>query len=372
MERFRDELEGPEDLRAIEDIQSLQALIESFATLQSAAPRQQPGITSVNRLGPKLKFVDDFSAVLALCFGANATLTAAMWGSIRLILSYASSAAEIFQDVLDMLEDLSLTLPRFHMYESTLPMTRSFQTALVDVYTEVICFYARAIHFLRSNPHAILRKTEWQSFKNDFSRTIMRIRRMTPAVETEADMARMAKDERNYKEVLDLMNSIKVGKGAWGDADMRFNNIPHPMNAKFSGRDSMLESVDSAIMEPDESSASLRSVALFGLGGVGKTQIAIQFAYRNMDKFDVVLWVAADNAISIGQSLKAAAEGLNLFDADDDTKDAAVAVWKVKNWLSSTSKCDSFQGKGPTYMLNRDPKSLPGCSYSTTPTTQPP
>ena len=126
-------MKGPEDLNAIEGIQSLQDLIGSLASIQSAAPRQQPGITSVSRLRPKLKFVDDFSAVLALCSGANATLTAAMWGSIHLILSYASSAAEIFHDVLDMLEDLGLTLPRFHLYESTLPMSLPFQTALVDV-----------------------------------------------------------------------------------------------------------------------------------------------------------------------------------------------------------------------------------------------
>ena len=339
LERFRDELEGPEDLKAIGNIQSLQDLIDSFASLQSAAPRKQPGVISLNRLAPKLKFVDDFSAVLALCFGADATLTATVWGSIRLILSHASAAAETFQDVLDMLEELSLTLPRFHRYESTLPMTRSFQTALVDVYTEVICFYARAIHFLRENPNAILRKVDWQSFKNDFSRTIMRIRRMSPAVEIEADMARMAKDELNYKEVLDLMHAIKVGKGTGAEDKVRYNNIPHPINSKFSGRDDVLEKVDAAIVDPDGTSSSLRSLALFGLGGVGKTQIAIQFAYRNLDKFDVVLWVAADNAISIGQSLKTVAEGLNLFGADDDTKDAAAAVWKVKNWLSSTSKC---------------------------------
>lgn len=339
LERFRDELEGPDDFKAVENIRSLQDLVDSFASLQSAAPRQQPGIPSVNRLAPKLKFVDDFTAVLALCFGADATLTAAMWGSIRLILSYASSAAEIFQDVLDMLEDLSLTLPRFHLYESTLPMTASFQAALVDVYTEVICFYARAIHFLRTNPHAILRKAEWHSFKNDFSRTILRIRRMTPAVETEADMARMAKDELNYKEVLDLMNAMKVGKGPGGDAKVRYNNIPHPMNTKFTGRHDILEKLDTAIVDLAGSQASLRSIALFGLGGVGKTHIAIQFAYQNLDKFDVVLWVAADNAISIGQSLKIVAESLNLFGAGDDTKDAAAAIWKVKNWLGSTSKC---------------------------------
>lgn len=156
-------------------------------------------------------------------------------------------------------------------------------------------------------------------------------------------MVRMAKDERSYKEVLDRTNTMEVGKGSADEAKMQYNSIPHPINAKFSGRDDVLEKVDAAIgNNPAGGPASLSSVAPFGLGGEGKTQIAIQFAYRNLDKFDVVIWVAADNAISIGQSLKTVAEGLNLFGADDDTKDAAAAMWKVKNWLSSRSKCIFF------------------------------
>jgi hypothetical protein len=51
-----------------------------------------------------------------------------------------------------MLEELSLTLPRFQVYEQTVPMDPQLQQALLDVYCVIICFYARAIHFLRSNP----------------------------------------------------------------------------------------------------------------------------------------------------------------------------------------------------------------------------
>lgn len=109
-------------------------------------------MTLLNGLAPKMKFVDDFSAIIALCFGADATLTAMVWGSIRLILTPASSAGDTLQDVLDMLEELSLTLPRFRVYEDTLPMNRQLESALADVYTEVICFYARTIHFFRVLP----------------------------------------------------------------------------------------------------------------------------------------------------------------------------------------------------------------------------
>ena len=89
-----------------------------------------------------------------------------------MILTLAASANDTLRDVVDMLEELNLTLPRFRYYEKSLPIDESFETALADVYTEVICFYARAIHFYQSNPHALLRRNAWADFQGDFSKTI--------------------------------------------------------------------------------------------------------------------------------------------------------------------------------------------------------
>jgi anion-transporting ArsA/GET3 family ATPase len=270
--------------------------------------------------------------VLAVCFGADATLTAAVWGSIRLILTHASNAAETLQDVLDMLEELSLTLPRLQVYEQTLPLNRQLQKALVDVYCEIICFYARTIHFFSVHPHPVLRKHAWVDFRNDFSRTTLRIKRMSSAVESQADVVRMQKDEARFKEVLELLSSIKHTESR---PQTRYNNIPFPSNPKFSGRKDVLEVVHQAL-DPQTISSSLKSMALFGMGGVGKTQIALQYAYQAVNQFDIVLWVAAENEISISQSFRAIAEGLELLRTDDETKDSAAAMLKVKNWLVTT------------------------------------
>ncbi|KAJ9144548.1 Tetratricopeptide repeat-containing [Pleurostoma richardsiae] len=334
LEKYRDELQGAEDFQTIQTVHSLDELIASLTSIQSTTSGNYSGVIALKRLAPRLKFVDDFSAVLALCFGADAALTAAVWGSIRIILGHASSAVETLQDVLDMLEELSLTLPRFQAYEQTLPLNRQLQHALVDVYCEIICFYARAIHFLRSNPHLVVRKNSWQAFHNDFSRTIMRIKRMSSIVESEADVARMRQDEVRYKEVLELMNTMEVGK-AVDPNPVRFNNIPFPANTKFSGRADILSSIHKAF-NPGTTTLSVRSMALFGMGGVGKTQVALQYAYQNLDQFDVILWIAAENAIAIGQSCRLIAEELGLLDSGDETKDSAAATWKIKNWLGTT------------------------------------
>ncbi|KAK5630391.1 hypothetical protein RRF57_006106 [Xylaria bambusicola] len=333
-EGYRLELQGVENYQAIPNVGSLEELVESFAQIQAKSPGARSGIYSLNRLAPKLKFVDDFSAVLALCFGANAGLTAAVWGSIRLILGHASSAADTQRDVLDMIEELSLSLPRFRVYEKTVPLNRHLQQTLVDAYSEIICFYARTIRFLRNNPHISLRKNEWQTCREDLSITIKRIKRISSVIESEADMARMRNDEVRYKEVLELLSDMKTGQT---DSNKRvlFNNVPYNSNAKFTGRADILDAIQK-VLKMNTPSSTPKSMALFGMGGVGKTQIAVQYAYRNLQDFEAILWVTADNAIAVSQSFRTIANGLGLFETSDDETDAAAAVWKVKNWLITT------------------------------------
>ncbi|CAP73124.1 uncharacterized protein PODANS_2_5390 [Podospora anserina S mat+] len=73
------------------------------------------------------------------------------------------------------------------------------------------------------------------------------------------------------------------------------------------------------------------------MGGVGKTQIATQYAYQSLDKFDAVLWMASDNAIAIGQSFRTVAGGLGLLGTDEETKDAAGA--SIETLTCSDTTC---------------------------------
>lgn len=298
--------------------------------------REQTSLSSVYRLGPKLKFVDDFSAIIALYFGADTTLTALAWGSIRLTLAHAFSATDSLQDIMNMLEELSLTLPRLKVYEKSLPMDRALETALLDVYTEVICFYARSIHFFRINPHVLLRQGAWEKFQFDFARTIRRIKTMSAIVESEADLARMRVEDVKYKEVLELMDDLKKTK-IHDENAIRCHHIPSELNSRFWAREQALKAID-AVLKPDHRANTLRSFALYGMGGVGKTQIALQYANRNREHFNVILWIAADSTIRIGQSFIDIVKCIGLVTNDEDIQDTVTATLKVKSWLASSSK----------------------------------
>lgn len=56
--------------------------------------------------------------------------------------------------------------------------------------------------------------------------------------------------------------------------------------------------------------------ALRGMGGVGKTHIAIEYAHRFGDDYSAVWWVSAENAGSIGEQLAALGADLGCVEAD--------------------------------------------------------
>ena len=81
-------------------------------------------------------------------------------------------------------------------------------------------------------------------------------------------------------------------------------------NKDFYGRDSILQQLDQALLPSDSSFSSEselkentphKHVVLCGMGGLGKTSIATEFAFRHVDDFDAIFWVRADEVAKLGQ-----------------------------------------------------------------------
>lgn len=336
VERYRDELDEKGDYQDIVEDGSFQGLLTHAESIKTLIPTGRESLLSFNRLGAVLRFVDDFSAVVALAVGADATLTAVIWGSIRLILTLAVSAGETLNDVVDMLEELSLTLPRFRDYERNLPLDKSFEIALLNVYTEAICFYARTIHFFRSHPHDVPRRRAWAELRLDFDRTIRLMKRLTAIVESEADQARMRAEKHKYGEVLDLMKNMKDARIEDKPATKYFA-VPQEPGHRFWGREDALKSITDALETPLTMNEP-KSFALYGMGGVGKTKIALRYAIESRQRYHAVFWISADNTISMGQSFRDVAIMLGLSSTEEEEQDSAAAILKVRKWLDESSK----------------------------------
>ena len=75
--------------------------------------------------------------------------------------------------------------------------------------------------------------------------------------------------------------------------------IPVAPNNSFFGREDILDEIEQRL-QPRQTDGA-RSVALHGLGGVEKTQIALRYPYSKVGELDVVLWVDAADPDSAGK-----------------------------------------------------------------------
>ncbi|EJP60972.1 protein kinase subdomain-containing protein [Beauveria bassiana ARSEF 2860] len=153
--------------------------------------------------------------------------------------------------------------------------------------------------------------------------------------------------------------------------------VPFQKNLRFVGRASLLDKLEAALIAKERPS----KISLFGLGGVGKTQVALELAYRTRAKYPQcsVIWIPTNNAARLRQAYIDAAEQLGIAVTDDksDVKQLvqrhlsqeSAGRWLLiydnaddfDAWIPSTGSQDGLRG-----LLEYVPRSNQGCVVFTT------
>jgi tetratricopeptide (TPR) repeat protein len=87
-------------------------------------------------------------------------------------------------------------------------------------------------------------------------------------------------------------------------------NVP-ARNPNFTGRGELLQALRGQLAET-ATGAVVQAEAIHGLGGVGKTQLALEFAHRFAADYDLVWWIPAEQPVTISGRLAALARRLEL------------------------------------------------------------
>ncbi|TGJ83408.1 hypothetical protein E0Z10_g5367 [Xylaria hypoxylon] len=193
------------------------------------------------------------------------------------IKELTGAIAYTFTDILaiiaEMITDLTDQLPLFEQYRSLFPTAYELEEPILELYFNYVGFCIDVVTFLRSK--------RWKA--NLRRQPIM-------------------------------------------------NGIPFDRNFRFQGREAVLDDLHK-VLRPNDGvvgKSGQKSCVIHGIGGVGKTQVALEYTYRYREDYSRIFWVRAETGVELSTSFASFARSL--------VPDSAVFyqltnVKQVRDWM---------------------------------------
>lgn len=137
------------------------------------------------------------------------------------------------------------------------------------------------------------------------------------------------------------------------------HHLPPP-NPEFVGRQGLL---DALAQDVQEGQPSILTQTIAGLGGVGKSQIALAYAHAHRQTYDLIHWLTADPETTLLEGMRDLGRQLHL--PVDASPDIGSAVTMVNGWLAQTERrwlliVDNVDEMAPARLRQLLPGSGPG------------
>ncbi len=116
-----------------------------------------------------------------------------------------------------------------------------------------------------------------------------------------------------------LPSSTPVASSLW--------HLPFRRNTLFTGREAILTHLHTLF-----SIKRTLVLALSGLGGIGKTQTALEYAYRFRHEYHTVIWLNAESHTTLVADCRSLLRRLHLLQQDEQQQEHSFEVFK--DWLS--------------------------------------
>lgn len=140
-----------------------------------------------------------------------------------------------------------------------------------------------------------------------FEKHDIRLRRCTSRVRDEVDTAHMQFVQTQLAAIGSIIDAAPTPR--YLELHI-IRIIPHSRNERLFGRQSILDHMGRYLLP--SGAQKQRIFALSGLGGSGKTQIALEYTYRHLDDYKVVIWILADSLEKIGRGFEETAEMMGM------------------------------------------------------------
>ncbi|KAG5746479.1 hypothetical protein H9Q72_011927 [Fusarium xylarioides] len=302
VERFRNQLSAAdrESLRLIETKAERQGSVDILGRKSSVFGDGK----NLNLLSHVMELMRPIATVADAIAPVACVPSSSIWGAFGLIIEMTQSKKEVIEAILNNYKALFAAAPRMEGYlnDENLMRSKILQHTVQEVFEEFLNITMRCIKIFGKNESSsldIMKKIQWMRYKKDLKRSLDRIIKLTKNVDREADKAMQAR-------------------------------VVQAMERKSDGTQrTFRRRCQKAVQDSGEQ----QSLVLYGLAGIGKTQVALQYAHLYQGEHDACFWITCDNRVKISKDIAEMARQLGLSDED---RGHNIAI--VNEWMSTTDQ----------------------------------
>ncbi|KAL4821140.1 hypothetical protein BDW67DRAFT_180684 [Aspergillus spinulosporus] len=317
----------------------------------------------LQRVGLLAQHCISFARAVDVAMGGGPSATAWIWGGIRFLLEVSAAATRLHDSIIQMLETLCAYLSLFEKWTVMFPASDYSELAESIKKT---CFAFGAflvegiLYFRRSSFVNLLCVFFVPSLQDKFSKCQSQIDHHTRFVKLQLDTASLQENQKHNKEITHLLQSMPQQSTAV-QISFPFRFLQNCIrNDQFFGREAQLDQLHSYLTTPPQgtgASAGMRSVVIHGLGGCGKSSVAKEYMYRQMNRYDVVLWLYADSAAKLESQYILLANSMGIKVPESQ---AVVAVSQWITHLTGTILVVFDNADNPAILSSYWPKAAQG------------
>ena len=244
-----------------------------------------------NQFNKIIKFVQAFKDVTTSAAGLDPVHAGLPLAGLFLLMQFVVADTDQYTSMVAGVEEVSWVINRYKYVESVFAetgFTRDFEQLLITLYVSVLKYQVLAASYYRRNSG--MRFLRSIPKLDDLSETLADIRRHDEACTALGRIFDVKEGQLRHREIrsilLDFDKKMELGL-AEVTRELRNTAIPDPSKSaglpevpfpfapdpKFTGRETVIADLDAGF-------GNFRRMALVGWAGVGKSQVAIEYAHR--------------------------------------------------------------------------------------------
>ncbi|CAM1505658.1 Fc.00g112950.m01.CDS01 [Cosmosporella sp. VM-42] len=320
-----------EDRQIAERLKTPEDILEDLKRRQGEQGKNWLG-QARGQLAPFLKSLHSFSMMLVVAMLPHSIETSLAWGLLSIILQLGFMTEARSQKMVETLNAVRKVLLKVNRYAGgDLRNEEEVKEVLVDIHEKLLEFWVKVVKELRKHPLERMQDTAlWKDINGSLSSTLAEI-------------------EKHYDNIRDLASSTATLSNNLALRQTKAEPavifpvmvLPIPDNPKFFGREDTLQLMHEHL-DPAQRKVRLSCFTLYGMGGIGKTQVAASYSYKHCQNdddrsYDAVFWIASETTAGMHQSFSSIALTLKLSGIDERSDPSAV-LRAVHSWLKHTDK----------------------------------